>query len=203
MDAIETESVEQDGQTYRITLYPDGDTPSPLDDWSEMGAILSLNRRHGNFDPGGVASAIEHDPDAVPLSYYEHGRCLWSIAGELPAGARCPFDSVPLAGVWLPDAETLASAKDYGGWTRRQFMRKRARQACDAYTQWCNGDIYGFEIARIDICPCCGEEKAEPLESCWGIYGLEECRAEARVNLSSRPDPVASRNRGQGPAGGR
>ena len=50
MDAIETETVRLDGQTYRITIYPDGDTPNPLDDWSEMGRILSLNRRHINFE---------------------------------------------------------------------------------------------------------------------------------------------------------
>ena len=54
MDAIETTTVEQDGQTFRIRIYPDGDTPNPLEDWSEMGTILSLNRRHVNFDPAGV-----------------------------------------------------------------------------------------------------------------------------------------------------
>lgn len=181
MDAIETETIEQDGQTYRISIYPDGDTSNPLDDWSEMGRILSLNRRHVNFDPGGVEAAIENDADAVPLSYFEHGQCRWSVAGELPAGCRCPWDSVPFAGVWLPDADTLASARNYGGRTRRHFMRKRARQACDAYTDWCNGDVYGFEVARVDACPCCGEAKAKPLESCWGFYGLESCLSEARA----------------------
>ncbi len=96
MDAIETETVEQDGQTYRITIYPDGDAPNPLEDWDEMGTILSLNRRHGNFDPAGIEEAIGSNPDAVPLSYFEHGLCRWSVAGELPAGCRCPLDSVAL-----------------------------------------------------------------------------------------------------------
>ena len=50
MDAIETTTIEQDGQTYRITVYADPDSPNPLEDWSEMGTILSLNRRHVNFD---------------------------------------------------------------------------------------------------------------------------------------------------------
>ena len=61
MDTIETETVEQDGQIYRISIYPDGDTPNPLDeDWSELGTILSLNRRHANFDPAGVEAAIRN-----------------------------------------------------------------------------------------------------------------------------------------------
>lgn len=183
MEFIEIETVERGVEAYRITIYPDGDMPNPLEDWDEMGAILSLDRRHVNYDPGGIDDAIPHNLDAVPLSYFEHGLCLWSVAGEPPVGARCPWDSVPFAGLWLPDAATLESARNFGGLARRQFMRKRARQACEVYTQWCNGDIYGFEIERITECPCCGEEKAVPIESCWGIYDLDECRAEARAML--------------------
>ena len=196
MDAIETETIDLGGQTFRIAIYPDGDTPNPLDDWSEMGTILSLNRRHVHFDPDGVEAATRDNPDAVPLSYFEHGLCLWSVAGELPAGARCPFDSVPFAGVWLPDADTLASARPYGGWTRRQFMRKRARQACEAYAQWCNGDVYGYEIHRLTACGACHGERPEPVESCWGFYGLENCLAEARAMVAARSTEFADADAG-------
>ena len=73
MEAIETNTIEQNGQTYRVRIFHDQDAPNPLTDWSEMGTILSLNRRHVNFDPAGVEAAIESNPDAVPLSYFEHG----------------------------------------------------------------------------------------------------------------------------------
>jgi hypothetical protein len=188
MNAIETTTIEHNGQTFRICIYPDGDTPNPLEDWSEMGTILSLNRSHANFNPSRVEFAIENDPDAVPLSYYEHGLCRWSVAGELPAPCRCPWDSVAFAGIWLPDEETLASARNYGGFTRRMFLRKRARQTCEAYTQWCNGDIYGYEIERLTACPACGHEEAEALESCWGFYGLDYCRSEARAAAVEQDD---------------
>ena len=46
MDAIETKTIERHGQTYRIAIYHDADAPNPLEDWDEMGTILSLNRRH-------------------------------------------------------------------------------------------------------------------------------------------------------------
>ena len=179
MEAIETKTIEQDGQSYRITIYADEDAGNPLEEWGEMGSILSLNRRHANFDPGGIEQAVGSNPDAVPLSYYEHGRCLWCVAGELPAAAACPWDSVRMAGLWLPDAGTLATAANYGGRTRQLFMRKRARQACDAYTLWCNGEIYGYEIGRVTACDGCQSERHEPLESCWGFYGLESCLGEA------------------------
>ena len=91
MDAIETETIELGGQTYRITIYPDGDSSNPLEECSEMGTILSLNRRHVNFDPRGVEEALEGNADSVPLSYYEHGLCLWSVAGELPCRRALRF----------------------------------------------------------------------------------------------------------------
>jgi hypothetical protein len=185
MDTTHIQTIERDGQTFRISIYPDGDTPNPLKDWSEMGAILSLNRRHGNFNPAGVEAATLGNPDAVPLSYYEHGLCLWSVAGELPAAARCQWDSVSFAGVWLPDAETLESAKPYGGRTRQLFMRKRARQACEAYTQWCNGDVYGFNVERVTTCPHCGKESAESLDSCWGFFGMDTCLSEAQAAVAA------------------
>lgn len=184
MNAVAAETLQQGGQTFRITVYPDADAPNPLDDWSEVGVILSLNRRHRNFDPGAIESVLENNPDAVPLSYFEHGQCLWSVAGELPAAARCPFDSVPFAGIWLPDAETLASAANYGGRTRRLFLRKRARQACDAYTQWCNGEIYGYAVHRIEPCGGCAERPVL-VDACRGVYGVEACLGEARAALAS------------------
>jgi hypothetical protein len=183
MDAVETETIERDGQTYRIRIFHDPDAPNPLEDWSEMGTILSLSRRHANHISTGVDDLLDNNPDAMPLSYFEHGRCLWCVAGELPPGADCRWDSVGIAGFWLPDAVTLASARHYGGWTRRQFMRKRARQACDAYSQWCNGDVYGYEIERITVCGCCGEEKAESVDSCWGFYGLDYFLSEATAAI--------------------
>ncbi len=90
MEAIEINTVEHSGHIYRIAIYADPDASNPLDDWSEMGTILSLNRRHVNFDPAGVESAIENNRDAVPLAYYEHGLCLWTVAGELPPECRLP-----------------------------------------------------------------------------------------------------------------
>ena len=126
MDAIETKTIERNGQTFRISIYADADAPNPLEEWSEMGTILSLNSRHNNYDPAGIEEAIETNADAVKLSYYEHGLCRWSVAGELPAAAHCPWDSVSFAGIWLPDAETLESAKPL----RRQDTPAFHAEAC-------------------------------------------------------------------------
>jgi hypothetical protein len=80
MDAIDTQTFERNGRTYRVSLYHDGDAPNPLEDWDEMGTILSLNRRHRNFDPEGVEAAIDNNPDAVALT--AHGDRLVSAYGR-------------------------------------------------------------------------------------------------------------------------
>jgi hypothetical protein len=64
-------------------------------------------------------------------------------------------------------------------------MRKRARQACDAYTQWCNGEVYGYEVTRVNPCRACGSEDSRVVESCWGFYGLDDCLSAATAAASS------------------
>ena len=68
MEAIETETLEHNGQTYRIRIFHDPDAVNPLEVCVGMGTIKGLNRRHANFDPTGVEDAIENSPGAIPLS---------------------------------------------------------------------------------------------------------------------------------------
>jgi len=147
-----------------------------------MGSILSLNPRHHNFDPEGVDSALKSNADAVRLSYFEHGPCRWSMAAELPADCRCPRDSV--AGLWIPDTRTLEPARNYGGSTRRHLIRKCAREARKLYTQWCNGEEYGYKIECIACSDAC-DGQSEMVGSCWGFYGLDECRSDVRAALKA------------------
>ena len=179
--AIATETVEQDGQTFRIAIYHDADAPNPLEEWDEMGTILSLNRRHVNFDPDGIDAAIESNPDAVPLSYFEHGLCLWSVAGELPAGARCPFDSVvrrclaarrPDAGIGL----------HHGGRTRWHFTTCRQAEAYTALVQRRHLRLRG----RQDfVFPLLRRGAGRAAWKAVGASLLQTCRAEARAAIAA------------------
>jgi hypothetical protein len=62
-------------------------------------------------------------------------------------------------------------------------MRKRARQACDVYSQWCNGDVYGYQVERVTACDHCGGEDAELVDSCWGFYGRDDCLSAATAAI--------------------
>jgi len=80
----------EDKAIFFVTIEHDEDCPNPLEDCDGMGHILSLNRRHRNFKPEDIERLLAERPDdVVPLSYYEHGLCLWDVQG----GARirnCP-----------------------------------------------------------------------------------------------------------------
>src|SRR5688500_1507887 len=87
---------------FFTSIQQDDFAENPHDNWDGFGKIISLGNRHVNFDRDAVEDAVENDPDVVLLSYFEHSNCIWSVSGELPPGANCPWDSVEFAGVWVP-----------------------------------------------------------------------------------------------------
>jgi hypothetical protein len=48
---------------------------------SPKATAVPLSRWQGAYDLAGVDDLLENKPDAVSLSYSEHGRCLWCVAG--------------------------------------------------------------------------------------------------------------------------
>ena len=122
---------------------------NPLHDCGGLGDIISLSRRHSSYD----AERFSHyykDKDCVVLSYFAHGDCIWSPAGKLPSGANCPWDSVDVAGLWLPDKyltrDVLSPLGKIGGKRRRAKAEELAAIACKVFTQWCNGHVYEYAV---------------------------------------------------------
>ena len=62
--------------------------------------VHSFSHRHANFTHPGDFDGDEELARklkiglAFPLSYYEHGQCLWSLGGELPPGAILEEEAV-------------------------------------------------------------------------------------------------------------
>jgi hypothetical protein len=166
-------------------IEPDGDASNPTDD-DGFGTFYSHSTRHINFKhPDETSEILESDPDAVALSYFEHGNSLWMVA-ELPArpGVEFQWDGVRFAGIWVPDQCIRESYSGQDGLTRREWMVKQAKGACETYTQWCNGDVYGYNVEVFDLKL---DDDGEPLDlesdyrrelpvfedSCWGFYGYD------------------------------
>lgn len=147
--------------------------------------VHSFSRRHYNrAEPGDIGFVYDDEteqyvPDedlqakldaglAFFLSYYEHGNCLWSLQGDLPAMARCPFDSVGLAGFLVWDADE----SDIGAKTVED-RRADAERFIERYTEWCNGHVFGYTVQAFKVCECC--EQDEELDESEADMYLPSC----------------------------
>jgi len=185
MEPVTMKKVERDGVKYRISVYHDQDAGDPTREFDGVGEIYSFCSRHRSYDADARAREA-NNRDAVPLGYFEHGQCVWFVFGAAPPGADCPWDGVPFAGLWVPDKTILDEASSLTGKDRRDLMWKRAAQACVTYTQWCNGDIYGYTVERLESCDKCRAVTAETLDGCWGIYGSDEAIREAEAFVATQ-----------------
>lgn len=39
------------------------------------------------------------------------------------------------------------------------------------YSQYLEGDVYGFKVDEVSVCPCCGKESISTVDSIWGFFG--------------------------------
>lgn len=141
--------------------------------------------------------------DNVALSYFEHGNCLWGVAGTMGNMPDFMWDGTSMAGYWEPDKYLLEQLTDEGldapdkERERRERLEEWAKQACEVYTSWCNGEVYWYQVevywydeeleGRDDY-----EHRGEPIDSdsCGGYYGHSEVKdainnsAQALLNAS-------------------
>lgn len=174
--------------------------PHPLKDCDCMGEIFSFSSRHvNNIDRDRTDEILhEYGKDVVFLSYFEHGLCKWGVSGSMGNMPDFRWDGVGCAGLWIPDKYLIEEAEKYDEKERREKMEEWARQACEVYTQWCNGEVYGVavEVYRVreavtgDIYDKREDYRYEtPVfeESCFGIFGMD-CAEE---NLENEFLPMA------------
>src|SRR5580658_6464069 len=178
-----------------FTIEHDQDCPNPCTDCDGMGHVRSLSNRHiNNIKYEEAKALLEEDQDVVALSYFEHGNSLWMVAGsdrERTPGIEFVWDGVRFAGVWIPDDCVRESYTGQDGLSRRDWMVKQAESCCEVYTEWANGQCYGYRIAGYklrkdeDTGDNYEEEddyrfKDELFEdSCWGFIGWDHVIGEA------------------------
>ena len=143
-----------DGKIYFLHLDYDEFVENPLEDWSEMGEIVSRSSRDG--DPQRYQDEVENNPYVVHLDVYVHSGTMWGVSGDLDyvPGVEFQWDGVRSAGVWVPDEDTLSDALKLKDDERSAFLRKRAEEAVEVYNQWLNGDVYCYSINVYNVCTC-------------------------------------------------
>lgn len=129
-----------------ISVEYDQCAENPLEGCDAMGNIYSFSTRHGNFlHPDEVLQQFDV---FVTLGYYEHGLCQWAVSGEQHS---CPWDSVNVAGIWVPDKYLLEELETVPEAEKQGKLEEWARQACKVYTDWCNGQCYYYNVEEFDL----------------------------------------------------
>lgn len=161
-----------------VTIHPDESSECPMD-WDGQWKLYSFNYRHSSsanphdfFDEyGNVPIGLQRKLSvgtAFWLSYFEHGSCLWGRRGTMSHMPDFRWDGAEMAGILLWENPVT----DMGAKT----LDDRAKDAdgfLETYTNYCNGNVYGYVIENED---------GEHVDSCWGYYddnSLKEAVKEA------------------------
>lgn len=207
-DIDKTMMLQEGGHIAFVEFGQDPDPENPLD--MDMGDIISLSRRHGNFDLERFEEN-QADPDCVILSYFEHGNCMWFVCGgSAPAGVEFQWDGTRVAGMWIPGGSMLQElqlAGEPGSPARRKKALSLAADACRLYTDWCNGDVYEWHVTAYAVRHFDGEvllDKASDYrfadelvsEGCSGIY-INDSAADRQYVLDAINDALADLDSGE------
>lgn len=197
---------------YRLTIHHD-DMPENPNDEDTLFHVHSFSTRHINFtDPDkllaceyefpeghedegftcdemptshGEGRIEDHDwigPKGFFLSYFEHGLCRWGLEGTMSGMPDFRWDGVQFAG-WL-------EVKEDNDWFLEKSEEEQHQIAAsymDYYTDWCNGEVYGYTLEQFGEVTCDQDEVHEvaekELDSCWGFVGAEHLVEEVKEVL--------------------
>ncbi len=183
------ETFEVNGKTVKI--YHDEDAESPRND-DDLGVMLCWHRRillgdeqirPSDFgeDLGEVREKLGEERGAaliLPVYIYEHGQI--TITARESVYAMYPDKEWDAGQVGFIYAEEAAILKEYSIESITEEMLEKVREVLEGevavYDQYLMGDVWGFVIEDEE-----GVESDEHGDSCWGFFGLEYCRQEARA----------------------
>lgn len=179
-DYFPTLAVETDAGIKVAYVIRDECSPNPLEDCDGYGVIhhhprSNYGRRDSEYysvlgldSYGDEDEGLTPNPDAIMLDLYEHGGCVWSIAGT---GTSCRFDTSRHESVWTPDKALLNEVADKSPEDRAEYLYKTCKDAVEMYNAWSSGSVYevvvevhDFDGAQLSCdyeAYCYGYEQAE------------------------------------------
>lgn len=111
--------------------------------------------------------------DIVPVYMYDHSGITIQTSPF-----SCPWDS-GMIGFCLISRKAVLD--NWSGKRMTKKLKKLARECIEGsvkeFDQFLTGDIYGYQI-RKPVPE--GEDEGDVIESCYGFYGMEYCREEAK-----------------------
>jgi len=186
----EVESFEHNGR--KVTIYFDPDAESPRE-FCNLATLACWHRRVNLGDEqivgmsedklrARVTECGEEIMALLPLHLFDHGGMTMSTEEY---GDRWDSGQVGWAYVTKSRAEELGCVGNSGGdmWDEARYL-KAIKAEVETYAMFLRGEIYGYEVKGADD---------DKLDACWGFYGLEDVRQEAKEAAEGSDDPAEDR----------
>lgn len=180
MNAIHTEQV----GNYTINIYSD-DSPESPREWDNLGTMVCFHKRYHVPNESKLKSEdysnwseiekalTKQKAIILPVYMYDHSGVTLSTAPF-----SCPWDSGQLGFIYVTNAKVREeySVKKISPELRNK-VAEYLQGEVETYSQYLNGDVYGYEVI---------DEHGEEIGSCWGFYGLETAIEAAKEEIPGK-----------------
>lgn len=138
----------------KIKIVQDDYAENPFTNWDGEGKIVFHPKAGYECNTDITYEDAKETKFAVALSAYIHSGIALSVLYE---GYRCQFDTSDYIAYWIPDqinnpVKSMITAKKF------------ARQACELFNQYANGEVYGYIVE---------DNAGNTIDSCFGFYGYK------------------------------
>lgn len=172
---------------YLIKTYYD-ESPDDPRSWDNFGKMICFHNRYNlgdnhnyhelkkyNNSIGLLREQIESDYNVgviLPLYLYDHSGITMSTSPF-----DCRWDSGQVGWIFCTKEDMDSNWIGLSGQEKEERCEILLKGEVETYDQYLIGDVYGYKVFKVSTCNF-GHEHEEELESCWGIYGDEDCMTE-------------------------
>lgn len=165
---------------FTAKIVQDTDPESPRE-WDNLGTMVCWHRNYRLGDEQPKCDPDEYEipegSEVLPLYLYDHSGITMSTGAF-----GCPWDSGQVGFIYVT-AERIRAEYGDDSPESREKARAVLTGEVKVYDQYLTGDIWGFEIFKVNECECCGHNDPESVDSCWGFYG------DALEDMKGHVDP--------------
>lgn len=157
-------------ENYVFSIYQDENAINPREDFDQFGTIAYCHRRYKlgeeKLDAEEMIElANRKDIVSLPVYLSDHGGITISCKPF-----SCPWDSGQVGIIYATHEKIKKEYDEVNEETIKKAINIMISEI-EAFNCYLVGDVYGYELTRIDTCPHCHEERIVYIDSCWGFFG--------------------------------
>ena len=184
------EEIREGNIVGRLVYDPEPDNPR---EWDNLGRMVCFHKRYKLGDEHDLKPEMFNsweeleeylikNEDAVvilPLYLFDHSALFMNTTGFRHLGWYGAFDSGQVGYIY---ATREAIKKEYGVKRISKKLKRKVEEVLlgevETYDKFLRGEVYGYEIVRLNKCPYCGHVEEEYLDGCYGYYDEGYAREE-------------------------